>query len=33
MKNKKRITVMCYVIGVLSIVGIIYELVQMFAGK
>lgn len=30
MKNKKRITVLCYVIGVLSIIGIIYELVQMF---
>ena len=30
MKNKKRITVLCYIIAVLSIIGIIYELVQMF---
>lgn len=30
MKNKKWLTIILYIIGVLSIIGIIYELLQIF---
>lgn len=30
MKNKKWLTIVLYTIGVLSIIGIIYEIIQMF---